>query len=495
MMQHYKKEINAVLIIAFFKLLILFLVPLTGDEAYFITWGKNLLAGYYDHPPMVGWLIYLMSFLSESHIFYRLFTYVSTVIVAYIIYKLANLHVKKEQSFLVALLFLASPIDVFLILFTNDVPLLLFGSLGTLFLVYSLQKEEWLRYSLLAGTFLGMAFLSKYFAVFLMLGLLIFAIISYKTKAIKNIAVVTVVILLFIAQNLYFNYNSCWNNILFNFVARTGESTYHLKGVVNYLLVILYLLTPWGIYYLFKERSNFKRSTLLTLCASILVLILSVFFMVSLKNKVGLHWFILFTPYLFLLFSFISEKTLRKIITFNARFTYVHIALAMIILLMPLSLFKDHKKYSHVALFTETKAICDVLDEQNIGRLFTYGYTTASILSYHCDRDVKMLYNTNKYGRLDDKLLDVRTLNEQSFSFIDKRAFNSHDINLFESTCKNITTKDLNVDDATYYLFECDTFNYEAYKTAILDIQKANLYTIPEWLTCGECYFLDRYYK
>ncbi len=495
MTQPYSREINAVLIISFFKLLILFVVPLTGDEAYFITWGQNLLAGYYDHPPMAGWLIYLMSFISDSHIFYRLFTYGATLIVAYVIYLLANLHVKKEHALLTALLFLASPIDVFLILFTNDVPLLLFGSLGTLFLIYSLQKKEWLRYSLLAGLFLGLAFLSKYFAAFLMLGLLIFAIAAYRTKAVKNIALITLVILLFIAQNLYFNYNSCWNNILFNFVARTGESTYHLKGVINYLLVIVYLMTPWGIYYLFKERSRFERSTLLTLCSSVLILILNLFFIVSLKNKVGLHWFILFTPYLFLLFSFLSEKTLRKVITFNARFTYAHIALVMIILLMPLSLFKEHKKYSHIALFTQTEAICEALDEQNISKLFSYGYTTASILSYHCDRDVKMLYNTNKYGRLDDKLLDVRTLDKEDFTFIDKRAFNTHDINLFKSTCKNVTTQELSVDDATYYMAQCDTFDYEAYKTKILDIQKEKFYTIPDWLPCGECYFLDRYYQ
>ncbi len=495
MIQPYRQEINAVLIISFFKLLILFLIPLTGDEAYFITWGQNLLAGYYDHPPMAGWLIYLMSFLSDSHIFYRLFTYASTLIVAYVIYELANLHVKKEQALLVALLFLASPIDVFLILFTNDVSLLLFGSLGTLFLLYSLQKKAWLRYSLLAGLFLGLAFLSKYFAVFLMLGLLIFAVAAYRTKAIKNIAVITVVIGLFIAQNLYFNYNSCWNNILFNFVARTTESSFHLKGVINYLLAILYLMTPWGLYYLFKERNRFERSALLTLCGSVLVLILSLFFIISLKNKVGLHWFILFTPYLFLLFSFLSEASLRRVIAFSARFTYVHIALAMIILLMPLSLFKEHKKYSHIALFTQTEAICEALDEQNIGRLFSYGYTTASILSYHCDRDVKMLYNTNKYGRLDDKLLDIRTLDKKNFTLIGKRAFNSHDIDLFKSTCKNITTQELNVDDATYYLFHCDAFDYDAYKTKILDIQKEKFYTIPDWLPCGECYFLDRYYQ
>ena len=32
-------------------------VPFTGDEAYFLVWGQQPDIGYYDHPPMVGWLL------------------------------------------------------------------------------------------------------------------------------------------------------------------------------------------------------------------------------------------------------------------------------------------------------------------------------------------------------------------------------------------------------------------------------------------------------
>jgi len=33
-------------------------VPFTGDEAYFTYWGVYADLGYYDHPPMIGWLLY-----------------------------------------------------------------------------------------------------------------------------------------------------------------------------------------------------------------------------------------------------------------------------------------------------------------------------------------------------------------------------------------------------------------------------------------------------
>ncbi|MCK4875296.1 MAG: hypothetical protein KAS26_05550, partial [Sulfurimonas sp.] len=121
MTDYYKKEVNILIAIFIFKIAILLLLPLTGDEAYFIKWGANLSQGYYDHPPMVGWLIYLMSFVSESHIFYRMFPVATTFVVAWVIYKIALLYnVRNSKAFYTALIFLASPIDLLLALMTND---------------------------------------------------------------------------------------------------------------------------------------------------------------------------------------------------------------------------------------------------------------------------------------------------------------------------------------------------------------------------------------
>ena len=65
----------------FYKgLLVVFLIrlfmsawlPMTGDEAYFIVWGKNLDYGYYDHTPMVGWLLSLFLTVSDAAWWLRL---------------------------------------------------------------------------------------------------------------------------------------------------------------------------------------------------------------------------------------------------------------------------------------------------------------------------------------------------------------------------------------------------------------------------------------
>lgn len=491
MTNYYKKEIKILFAIFIFKIAISVLLPLTGDEAYFIKWADNLSMGYYDHPPMVGWIIHLMSYISSSHIFFRLFAVVTTFTAAFVIYKIALLYrVEKSKALLTSLIFLASPVDLLLILMTNDVALLFFSSLGTLFLLYSLEKKEWLRYSLLAGIFLGSAFLSKYFAVFLMLSLLIFSFYMYKSKALKNVLVVTAVVSLFIAQNLYFNYNSCWNNILFNFFARTEDSSYNIGTPLGYFGLILYILTPWGVYFLFKTK--FEKTRLFKLLISILSVAFFIFFVVSLKNKIGLHWFLIFTPYIFLLFSFMDEKYLTKLFKYNAIFTFLHVIILVTLLLIPTSLLKDNKKYSDIVMYTQPEALCAELERFDDERIFTSSYSTASLLSHYCKRDVTVLFNNSKYGRIDDKLLDVRTIADKDITIFNKSQINEE---LLNGVCNSYMLGSFEIDGATFYTAKCNGFEYDEYKKRYLDVQNEKFYNIPSWLPVGECYFKERYYR
>jgi hypothetical protein len=491
MRSNYNQEVLILFAIFVFKIILLVLLPLTGDEAYFIKWAQNLSMGYYDHPPMVGWLIHLMSYVSNSHMFFRLFAVVTTFVAAFVIYKIALLYrVERSKALLTSFAFLASPVDLLLMLMTNDVALLFFGSLGTLFLLYSLEKKEWLRYSLLAGIFLGSAFLSKYFAVFLMLSLLIFSFYMYKSKALKNVLIVSAVVSLFIAQNLYFNYNSCWNNIMFNFCARTEESSYGIGTIFGYFGLILYILTPWGAYFLFKTK--FEKTALYKLLLSILGIAFFIFFIVSLKNKIGLHWFLIFTPYIFLLFSFTDEKNLAKLFKYNAIFTFLHVAFFMTLLLLPTSLLNEHKKYSDVVMYTQPKTICAELERFDDEMIFTQSYSTASLLSHYCKRDVTVLFNNSKYGRIDDKLFDVRTLVEKEITIFNKSPIKEE---LLNGICNSYMLENFEVNGATFYTAKCSGFEYEEYKKRYLDYQNEKFYNIPSWLPVGKCYFKERYYE
>jgi len=75
-MSRYFKYIFFLLV---FKLIIIFYLPVTGDEAYFFKWARHLDSGYYDHPPMAGWIIYIMNFISDDIGFVRLFSFFTTL--------------------------------------------------------------------------------------------------------------------------------------------------------------------------------------------------------------------------------------------------------------------------------------------------------------------------------------------------------------------------------------------------------------------------------
>lgn len=494
-MFQYKYFKQAIVFILFCKILLLFAIPLTGDEAYFIKWGDNLDIGYYDHPPMIGWVIYALSLIYDSYIFFRFFNLVAVLIAFFAIYKIIRLYKNKNDALYIVVLLLISPIDVLLILLTNDTALLLFGTIGAGFFLYSFEKKAPLSliYIVLGAIFLGLAFLSKYLAVFLIFSLITFSLYVYRYKALKNILIFLLMGSLFVVQNLYFNYNSCWNNIMFNFFARTESSSFSLKYLFIYFFMIIYLLTPWGIYFLYKSKENFKQiDRLLILNYFILGLIFIVFFIVALKNKVGLHWFLLYIPFMYILFINIEQKYKMKLYTLNLIFTIVHIIALVVILMLPLNVFKTNDKYSDVVFFKHTVDICTKIEQIPEDILFTTGYTSASVLSYHCKKNIKMLFNNSKYGRYDDKLLDVRMLDGKSiYIFQDEDTINKD----IQALCGRLNFKKFEVHKANFYLLECSNFNYEQYKKNYLDIQKEKFYNIPTWLPKGDCYFEDRYYS
>lgn len=484
----YKKELALVAIITLAKLLIITLLPLTGDEAYFIAkWATNPSLGYYDHPPMVGWIIYLLSFISDSYIFYRLFALFTSFITAYVIYRIALLYgVAHKSSLYASLIFLASSVDLLLVLMTNDVALLFFSSLGTLALLFALEKNS-TPLALLAGFLLGGAFLSKYFAVFLLFALLIFAIFTYKKRSLKTLVIASLIITLAIMLNLYYNYTSCWNNIMFNFFARGNSGNIGITNTLIYFALIVYVVSPWGLYYLI--RSKLARGSALNLSITILSVAFVLFLLVSLKNGIGLHWFLLFSPYIYLLFALIKSETQEKIFKLNAIFSLLQATIIITTLLLPIELLSSSKKYADLILYTEAKEVCKHIDSE---QFYTFGYTPASQLSYACKKSVYSLFSKSKYGREDDKLLDLRGLDGKDLTIVFDHI---GDAKKTSGICEVFDVESFSIKGVDLYKGVCKNFSLEEYGKIYLERLNSTIYNIPPYLPTGDCYFKERYFE
>ena len=148
-------------------------VPFTGDEAYFLVWGQQPDIGYYDHPPMVGWLLALLAPLSTAEWVLRLPALLLPVALAFgTRFTLSRWFGRgPAEADLAAVLVLLVPMNVWNVLITTDTPLILF-SFGAIVLFARAADRDSTAVYLLAGLCLGFAFLSKYFAVLLGLGMI-----------------------------------------------------------------------------------------------------------------------------------------------------------------------------------------------------------------------------------------------------------------------------------------------------------------------------------
>jgi hypothetical protein len=280
---------------------------------------------------------------------------------------------------------------------------------------------------------------------------------------------------------------------MFNFFARTENESFEISFVIAYFFMIIYFVTPWGVKYLYSSREKFAfKNKVILLSGIIFGIIFFVFLSVSFKNKIGLHWFVLFIPFFYLSFIILTNNLRRKLLKYNLIFTYSHFVILFVIVNIPLHYLENTKKLSSIVFFLHTDLIVKNLQAIPKGRLFATSYTTSSMLSYYKNENINMLFNNSKYGRLDDKLIDIRLLDGEDLYIFDY----PQDISaVLEKNCATVGVETFFVKKAPYYIFKCENFQYANYKKEYLDIQKEKFYNIPKWLPIGDCYFNERYYK
>src|SRR5512139_1058697 len=307
-----------------FKLLLAALLPMSGDEAYFIVWARHLDFGYYDHPPMVGWFLHVLLYLGNSEWVLRLPAVLTASVIGYGIYRMLR-PLGEDKAALVGILFLISPLNLLNVLITTDTPLILFAFLSGAALYRALQRDSLAWYAA-AGALLGMAFLSKYFAVLLGLGYLVYFIFSsQRVRKWQGFALLVLAALPFALVNLYWNYTHCWDNILFNLYTRNEGAQFSPGKLALYLLTQVYLLTPLLFYYLYRNRGELWQKISagqFRLFFFAFVVPLGVFTLLSFKKVIGLHWVLAFYPFAYLLlFQLLSREQLSGMLKFMGWFS------------------------------------------------------------------------------------------------------------------------------------------------------------------------------
>ena len=476
------------------KIILAAAIPITADEAYFIEWGQHLSDGYYDHPPMVGWILWVLLKFGNSTLLMRSPAVAMSTIIGVGIYLLLRSY-DQGRAYLVAVLYMISPIAVLGILITTDGPLIIFSFLSCAFLFKALRDNS-MKFYFWAGVCLGLAFLSKYFAVLLIGSYLAYYLFSDRNRdKTRGFALLFLASLPFGLINLYWNYTHCWDNILFNLLTRNHGMQLSWGKFLMWVGIVVYLVTPPLLFYLMRHRRELAervRASELKIFVYSSVIPFAFFTLLSTFKDIGLHWPLSFYGFVFLsLAIYLSNKELVTATKFMAYFTAFHLVLVTVGLVMPLKDWNFTKQYDSI-VFTERNNVLwkDMLPYAGRYVFATDRYTTSSIFSYLRNQHVIVFGVGSYHGRQDDILTDFRKYAGKNILIMTKSTPPVPD---YAPYFKSIRIRKLMVAGTPFYMVFGQDFDYQAYRDKVLKWIMTAYYKMPDWLPHGPCYMDVRY--
>ena len=491
---------KALIVVFLVRLVFAVWIPVTGDEAYFIVWGKNLDYGYYDHTPVVGWLLSLLLTVSDAIWWLRLPSVLLPILLSYGIFHLLRTRQPQVAAW-VALTFLVAPVNVINVLVTTDTPLIFFSFISSWFLYSALYEEKiskkWNEKFLLAGLFLGLAFFSKYFAVFLGVSYGIYIVLFHRNKkGLLGLGLILLMVLPFVFLNLLWNYNNCWNNILFNLFNRTAAAPDPFISLSKYIGILIYLFSPVLIYYVIKNRKLFKKQNSFEFSHFylwILFVPLALFLVLAFRKEIGLHWLFSFYPFAFISFAgILSVKQWRWTFHFMWIMSLIHIAALTSIMLLPVETFENKKEaVENLTIGKYAEEVFSYLKQYEKNYTFaTISYGMSSVASYYTRKHFIVFDKGSFHAREDERLIDYKKLDGKNILIFKRTVSNLDKYSRYFSSSER---KSFKVRGVTFELLIGNKFNYTLYREEVLKEINRNFYAIPDWLPIGQCDFKSKY--
>ena len=474
-----------------FKLVLAAILPMSGDEAYFVVWAQHPDIGYYDHPPMVAWLLALLLPFGHADWLVRLPAVVMSTLEGWVIWRMLR-PAGQAQAALAAAVYLVWPFSLVNVLVTTDTPLIFFVLLSVWFLVRAVRDgcrscHAW------SGLMLGLAFLSKYFAVVLVLAYGFWFIFTatgrrhWRGGLILLLAALPAGLL-----NLFWNVTHCWDNILFNAYNRNTGITLSWHDLLLYLAMTLYMVTPPVAWAWWHERRQ-TGSPQVGLYGFVWWVPTLFFLILSTGKTIGLHWVLAFYPFLFLLLGeSLPVDRMRGLLRFMSGFALLHVLVIAFLVLSPARWWLPARLDSGYVLLMQPEAVLSALRPLRSGFVVaTNDYSTSAVMAWH-DRQPWMVYGEgSKHAREDDMLTDFRQLAGRNILVFDKSPTGDED---YAPYFQRIVRHQLKIGNGVFYVVQGYGFRYPAYRDVVLRSIRQRYYRIPEWLPHTPCYFCVRYF-
>ncbi|MBI2424731.1 MAG: glycosyltransferase family 39 protein [Candidatus Hydrogenedentes bacterium] len=273
--------------------------PLTGDEAYHWEWSRHLAFGYYDHPPMTAWIIFLgTSLLGINELGVRAGSVLLMTLSACLCYRLAALSSGDErQGFWAGMLFHLVPIlNVYFLYSSTDPASLFFWTLCIYAYhraIFGAHPARWYAF----GLVLGLGLMSKFIHVLFIPAGALYLLLSREHRPLlwsRGPWLGGLVGLVMLLPFFIWNAQHDWATFAFNLSERHGESAglqsfgeFWLFQSLNVspVLFVLYLGIMLGLW---QRGLRGNSEDLFWACISSTVFLF--FLAVAFAKPVGTYW-------------------------------------------------------------------------------------------------------------------------------------------------------------------------------------------------------------
>ena len=339
-------------------LVLAFNVELGGDEAHYALYGLMPDWSYFDHPPMIGWLQIIPMWLAPYDWSARLIPIALYAILNYLLYQITiiffnenNTDTKWKGFASLVVLNTSLILSLMGMAMLPDNPLMV-AVLALVLVTHKLLHSNELKYWLLLGLFVGLAALSKYTAVTVIVSLFLILLIERKWNWLtsKGLWLAIIVALILISPILYWNAIHDWASFIYQIDHGTKSSEWRLSRLLQTQGIQFAAYTPFLFifgWWMMLKPSNYKnQNARLLLLFSLPITGLFAWgsgFEKSLPHWVSLAW-VLLIPIIVNFLWQIRHKTWVKVVS-GLHIVLMGIAVLVIhsLLFKPWIAFPDHK--------------------------------------------------------------------------------------------------------------------------------------------------------